>query len=119
MSASVPGLTAPRMQLGVRKKLFSGISLIFSGAIVAVAISVLGLSFPVNPIVIFLNRDAAFLRIFRCPFLKLVPQHHGSTGDQARTKFRKRLWREFASAKIPRPIRAASSPNHLTLRLGL
>src|ERR1019366_1501223 len=108
MSASVPGLTAPRMQLGVRKKLFSGISLIFSGAIVAVAISVLGLSFPVNPIVIFLNRDAAFLRIFAGVVLQLIPQHHGSTRDQARTKFRKRLWREFASGKIPWPIRAGA-----------
>src|SRR5271165_92476 len=40
MSNSVPGLTAPRMQLGVRKKSLSGISLMVSGAIIDVAMSV-------------------------------------------------------------------------------
>src|SRR5208337_2139845 len=44
MRTSAPGLTAPRMQLGVRKKSFSGISLIVSGAIIDVAMSVLPLS---------------------------------------------------------------------------
>src|SRR5208337_1387930 len=44
MRTSVPGLIAPRMQLGVRKKSFSGISLIVSGAIIAVAMSAIPLS---------------------------------------------------------------------------